>query len=111
MMIKTSELKNFIEPFIFEQLTDNQYEIITVLATKLLKSTRFDLGFKLYYLSLQDKDKEFSEKIYKEHIRAFTKGKFIENGKENKNTIEKYFDDIKRTLKYIKLNELNVIKT
>src|SRR5699024_12464080 len=96
MMIKTLELKSLIEPFIFDQLTENQYKTTTIPAIKLLKNTRFDLGFKLYYLSLQDKDKDFAEKIYKEHIRAITKGKYIEYGNENKNTIEKYLDDFKK---------------
>ena len=46
----------------------------------LLNSSRFDLAFKLLYLDLYIKCPDLAENIYKDHIRAFSLGKFIEPG-------------------------------
>mgnify|MGYP000912346310 CR=1 FL=1 len=49
-MIKRQELKQKLEPFIYESLQKDEYKIIEFNAIKLLTWNRFDLAFKLSYL-------------------------------------------------------------
>jgi len=81
-MVKKSKLKGLIEDFWFEKLKQDEYEIVSLPATKLLTWNRFDLAFKLLYLELLNTNSELAEKIYSHDIRAQTLGTFSEYGND-----------------------------
>lgn len=70
----------------------------------LLNSSRFDLAFKLLYLDLYIKCPDLAENIYKDHIRAFSLGKFIEPGNKKKVGIKKFLEDFQNIYFSIKQN-------
>ncbi|CAA6820081.1 MAG: Unknown protein [uncultured Sulfurovum sp.] len=110
-MINKNELMTLIEPHFKKDLKSDNYEIKTIKANKLLTYSRFDLAFKLLYLEMKDKDVEFSKNIYREHIRAFSLGKFTEPGNENKDNIDKFISDFDKTFENIKINGFDSSKT
>lgn len=100
-----SSLENLVEPFIFDMLENDKYEIETFSAAKLLTWNRFDLAFKLYYLDNINVNPLLANEIYKNDIKAQTLGKFIELGNEdNKNSIEHYLQQFNSTYEDIKKN-------
>lgn len=104
MEYKRSDILPLIDSFYQEDLTLDSYEVQSPLAIKFLTSFRFDLAFKLLYLEMRDKNAQFSKRIYQEHIRAFSLGKFYEPGNVEKNSIDKYFIEFERTFNDIKNN-------
>ena len=110
-MINKQNLKQLIEPHFYNNLKQEEYDIKFIQANKLLTWNRFDLAFKLLYLEMKDFNVEFSKEIYKEHIKAFSLGKFIEPGNEKKNSIESFIDEFENTFKNIKLNGFDKNKT
>jgi len=111
MGLKKDKLLQLIEPHFEKDLIQDSYEVKTIKASKLLTHTRFDLAFKLLYLEMIGKDVKFSKKIYKEHIRAFSLGKFTEPGNEDKNSIEVFFEEFHKTFEEIKTNGFDSSKT
>lgn len=110
-MINRDKLINLIEPHFEKELAQDSYEVKTIKAKDLLTHTRFDLAFKLLYLEMMDKEVRFAKEIYKDHIRAFSLGKFTEPGNEDKNNIEKFFEEFHKTFKDIKNNGFDNSKT
>ena len=110
-MLNKEKVKLLIEPHFRHELRDETYKIKTIKAHTLLTSTRFDLAFKLLYLEMLEYDVEFAKEIYKEHINAFSLGKFIEPGNEDKNSIQKYIDDFKTIFESIKKQGFDKDKT
>ena len=106
-MIDKKKIVELIEPHFYEELLESNYKISTRNAKNLLTSTRFDLAFKLLYLEMLDKKVNFSKNVYREHIRAFSLGRFKEPGQLEKNSIEKYIESFLDTLKDIKTNGFN----
>lgn len=88
--IKTTELRNRIEPFLHDQLNQSDYAVEYVDSRKLLSWNRFDLGFKLFYLDLEDSDGDLARRVYKEDIRSQTLGNFCEYGNEDKTSFDSY---------------------
>lgn len=93
MRIKKENIKEKIEPFVYERLSRDYYEISTCPARKLLTWNRFDLGFKLFYLENIDRAPEISKLVYKEDIRVQTQGTYVEYGNNSKNSFSKYEED------------------
>jgi len=110
-MISKEKLEQLIEPHFYKDLQKESYEIKTIKAKSLLTNTRLDIAFKLLYLEMLDKDVIFAQNIYKEHIRAFSLGKFIEPGNKEKNSIDRFTDDFKKTFEDIKTNGFDSTKT
>jgi len=102
--IKKNKLQNRIEPFLFNELDQNLYNCQRRKASSLLTWNRLDLAFKLFYLDIKDKNKEYAKKIYMQDIKAQTLGKFEEYGNKKKNSFEKYIDDFNTTFESIKKN-------
>ena len=74
------------------------------MAFKYFTPLRFDLMAKLLYAAYRESGVQtsFAEEVYKEHLRAFTNGKFKEYDKPEKNSYEKYkkeFDNILDSIK------------
>ncbi len=111
MELKKNKLLKLIEPHFEKDLVQDSYEIKTLKAKKLLTHTRFDLAFKLLYLEMMDKDVRFAKEIYKDHIRAFSLGKFTEPGNEEKNSIDRFLEEFHNTFEDIKLNGFDSSKT
>ena len=93
-----------IEPHYQKELLKKEYKQKIIKAKELLIYSRFDLAFKLLYLENLNKEVDFSKNIYKEHIRAFSLGKYTENGNPKKNKIEKFIEDFQVTYESIKNN-------
>ncbi len=105
------ELKGIIEPHFYKDLKLIDYEIKTVRAIKLLTSNRLDLAFKLLYLEMKDIGVVFAKEAYKDHIRAFSLGKFEEPGNEEKTDFDKFLKSFCRTYNDIKQNGFDKGKT
>lgn len=71
-------------------------------ATTLLTWNRFDLAIKLAYLSNINYPTSAALLAYKDHIRAFTLGSFIEPGNPGKDSIDRYLEEFSSTHKSIK---------
>ena len=85
--INKENLRQLLEPHFRKDLKKEKYKVKSLAATELLTYTRFDIAFKLLYLEMLEYGVSFSKHIYKEHIRAFSLGKFIEPGNKEKNSI------------------------
>lgn len=87
------ELEGKVDAFLLEELEDS--ESIT-LETILLPLTynRFDLAFKLLYINglFRKNITSFERETYKKHIKAFSLGRFSEQGSNKKS-----FDDYEKT--------------
>jgi hypothetical protein len=105
------ELKYLIEPHFYKDLKLIDYKIKTVRAIELLTNNRLDLAFKLLYLEMKDIDVFFAKEIYKEHIRAFSLGKFVEPGSEEKTDFDIFLKSFYRTYSDIKQNGFDKAKT
>ena len=110
-IVSKDNLKKFIEPHFHKDLQKENYEIVSKKALDLLTHTRFDLAFKLFYLDMKDKNEKLAEKVYLEHIRAFSLGKFTEPGNEEKRGKEKFVEEFNKTFENIKENGFNAKKT
>ena len=111
MSIIKNNLLKFIEPHFEKHLVKDSYEIKTIKSKDLLTYTRFDLAFKLLYLEMMQKNVQFAYEFYKEHIRAFTLGKFTEPGNNDKKNIEVFFEEFDIIFEDIKKNGFDSSKT
>jgi hypothetical protein len=110
-ILKKSALRNLIEPHFEKDIVKDTYEVIKINANKLLTHKRFDLAFKLLYLEMMNKNVKFAKEIYKEHIRAFSLGKFTEPGNENKNSVDRFIEEFHKTFEDIRTNGFDSSKT
>lgn len=105
LRIEKCALKGLIEPFIYERLNEEIYEVNSKAASDLLTWNRFDLAFKLVYLDNICVYPRIANEVYKDDIKAQTLGKFIELGNEvNKQSFEDYCEQFKSTYEDIKKN-------
>lgn len=111
MELKKDKLLKLLEPHFEKDLVQDSYEIKTLKAKDLLNHTRFDLAFKLLYLEMKNKNVKFTKEIYKDHIRAFSLGKFTEPGNEEKNSFHKFVEEFSKTFEDIKVNGFDINKT
>tara|TARA_B100000900_G_scaffold279812_1_gene239368 strand:- start:1225 stop:2679 length:1455 start_codon:yes stop_codon:yes gene_type:complete len=103
-MIEKHKLIKLLEPHFEKYLVEDSYEVKTIKAKKLLTCTRFDIAFKLLYLEMLGRNVLFAKDFYKEQIRAFSLGRFTEPGNEEKNSIEKFFEEFDKTFEDINTN-------
>jgi hypothetical protein len=109
--INVVRLKNLLESHLYDDLKSESYIKKTIPAVELLTFNRFDIAFKLLYLEMLKFDVEFSKHIYKEHIRAFSLGKFTEPGNDDKDSFDKFVNDFDKTFEDIKVNGFDSFKT
>jgi len=102
LILKRSKVKALVEPFIFATLGRPSYEILSLPAVCFLTWNRFDLGFKLLYLDLKEKNSAYARQVYENDIRSQTLGSFEEYGSEAKNSFEKYLKEFEETYQSIK---------
>ncbi|MEW5011047.1 MAG: hypothetical protein AB1Y22_05700 [Cycloclasticus sp.] len=106
-----SELKGKIEPFIFNKLSNQSYEIKTRSSSSLLTWNRFDIAFKLFYLDNKENNIGLARLVYEHDIRAQTLGSFEEYGNDDKQSFEAYVCDFKRLYEDIFHNGFDKEKT
>lgn len=96
--------KYFIESNKIDENTE--YEIMEMDVKELLVSNRIDLIAKLKYIENKEKrlNNEFLVELYKRHLEAFSNGAYIEPGKEEKNTFQRYCDEFDSIIESIKEN-------
>jgi len=111
MKYNLSEVKKLLERHLEKSLVNKMYTSKTIEARELLTSTRFDVAFKLLYLEIKSKNIEFAKEIYKEHIRAFSLGKFTEYGNKEKDSIRVFFKEFDDTFENINLNGFDNTKS
>jgi len=107
MKYSASSIKPLLEDGFRNDLIDKTYVSKTINAKDFLTHVRFDLAFKLLYLEIRDKDIATARRVYKEHIRAFSLGKFTEPGNEKKNSIEKFFEEFDSIFENIRINDFD----
>jgi len=111
MKVKKEFLKGKIEPFIYEKLDKEEYELIENNPKELLTWNRLIVAFNLFYLNYKDKI-NFAKEVYKEMIRATSLGKYIEPGQEyTKNSLDKFFKFFDNTFESIKVHGFDINKT
>ena len=111
---KISEIRNkypymfLTEYFVRENniVEGTPYKILDIPARLLITPERIDLMAKWIYIYHREKNlnMESARELYMHHIEAFSNGTFIEPGTEDKNSIEKYFDEFDRIIDSVKEN-------
>lgn len=88
---------------------ETEYEICEIDAKELLVANRIDLIAKLKYIENREKklNNDFIIELYKRHLEAFSNGSFVEPGKEEKNSFEKYCEEFDNIIDNIKDNGFN----
>jgi len=81
-MINKKDLESLIEPHLYLKLKCEEYTTAEKKPIELLRYDRFDLAFKLFYLDLKNKNRSLAEKVYEDHIAAFSLGRFVEPGSD-----------------------------
>ncbi len=86
--------------------TTNEYEITSVSARELIKYNRFDLMAKWLYIDAKEKKLigSFGRKVYYDNINAFSCGLFLEPGTDEKDSFDKYVDELDTLITDIKTN-------
>jgi hypothetical protein len=110
-MIEKHKLIKLLESHFEKYLVQDSYEVKIIKAAKLLTCTRFDIAFKLLYLEMRNKNTLFAKEFYKEQIRAFSLGRFTEPGNEEKNNVDKFFEEFDKTFEDIRINGFDGSKT
>jgi hypothetical protein len=70
----------------------------------LITENRLDIIFKLIYLELKEKSPNYAQELYKQHIDAFTLGKFQEPCNESKKNLTDFlriFSEIEKSIKTV----------
>jgi len=106
-MINKDDLINLLEPHFKKNLLQDNYEVKTITATKLLTHNRFDIAFKIFYLNYKDKCPELSEELYKMHIYAITNGSFKEFGNLDKDSFKSFINEFNRVFDSLKKNQFD----
>lgn len=93
--------------------TTKEYEVVNLPARQLIKHNRFDLMAKWIYIDAQQKglDSDFGRNIYYDNINAFSCGLFFEPGTAEKNSFNRYVDDLNALILDIKNNGFNASKS
>ena len=109
--ISKAELSTLIDEHFYVDLNAESYTVQNIDALELLTSHRFDLAFKLLYLEMKDRNVDFANKLYMEHIKAFTLGTFSEPGNDKKSSIEKFIEIFDDTFEEIKSSGFDASKS
>lgn len=111
LKISNTEVKKLVDTHFHAYIVNDFYLIHSINSCELLTYNRFDLSFKLLFLDLIDKEKIVAEEVYKNHIKAFSLGRYVEPGNANKNSIEKYYRDFQKIFKDISHNGFSANKS
>ncbi len=101
-IIIKSKLKNRIEPFLYNDIPEDDISITKIRANYLLTWNRLDLAFKLFYLEFKNSLHSLANSVYQWDIQSQSLGEFSEFGNDKKNTLSDYVDIFETTFKNIK---------
>ena len=92
---------------------DTQLSVEIKPADEFLVPQRLDLMCKLEYIDCKENknNMSFAKELYKEHIKAFSEGTYVEPGSEEKNSIEKYFNSFDKLIDDIKTHGFDLSKS
>ena len=107
MKITKDQVKKKVDTHFHKDVKNDSYHIESIKGSELLTFNRFDLAFKILYLEMIENKVIFSKKIYKDHIRAFSLGKFEEPGSLDKNSIDQYYQNFLKIFESIDLNDFS----
>ena len=110
-VLKKEELADLIEDNFVNYATSDEYKIIEVYGQDLLTWNRLDIAVKTLYLEMLNHDVDFATKLYKDHIRAFSLGKYSEPGDNKKNNLNHYYEAFENIFNSIKNNGFDCSKT
>lgn len=105
--------RNLLTDYLIDYLRidlEREYEVISIPARNLLKNPqRIDLMAKWLYIDAVEQgiDLKSAEKIYLEHIEAFTRGSFVEPGKDEKNTGDRFLEDFRELIAEFKVHDFD----
>ncbi|ABM72605.1 Hypothetical protein P9515_13981 [Prochlorococcus marinus str. MIT 9515] len=102
--LKRNHFKNLIEPFLYDQMDKDYYELLEIEAKDLITYNRLDIIYKLVYLRGINNNNYYFTKYYLDHIKSFNFGKFIEFDNPNKNSSSKFINVFKNIDKNIHEN-------
>jgi len=102
--ISKEKTKRLIDQYILDQNDESEFKIKEINPIDLIHSNRLDLGFKLFYLNLRSKCNKIAKKIYIDHIKTFSFGKFSEKGNKNKNNADDFIQSFENILLNLKKN-------
>jgi hypothetical protein len=108
-MIAKKDLKDKLEPFIYEKLKKESYEVIKIDPIKLLTWNRLDLAFRLFFL--ENKNSKIGEELYTHVISAQTFNTFNEQGNEHKFSSREFIKYFNHTYEDIKKNGFDKKRT
>lgn len=103
---------NLLTEYLVENLhidLEQEYEIESIPARTLLKAQRIDLMAKWIYIDTYEKHMNMyhARELYIKHIEAFTEGKYVEQGNENKNSLQKYIYEFEQLIQQFKEKEFD----
>jgi hypothetical protein len=96
------DIKDLIEPFIYDRLSISSYEVVKVDPISLLTWNRFDLAFRLLYLDLKNKYKGLANQVYYENIKSSNLGDFSLEPDHNIDSFDDYIEKFDKTYESIK---------
>lgn len=107
-------IKGVGRSMLYRRESDENNGISYIEPQKLLCPERFYIAIKYKFVECMDKNWNslFINKVYKEHLSAFSNGKFIEPGQEEtKNSYQKYLDIFDALYKSIRDEGFNIEKS
>jgi len=111
MTLNRLNLKDKLEPFIYEKLDKDEYDVLEKNPVELLTWNRLDLAFRIFYLDYKNKYKKMAVQVYYEVIRSQTLGTFKEFGNEHKSNFNEFIKSFNQTYFDIKDNGFSTEKT
>ena len=93
--------------------TSKRYEICDIPARNLVRYNRFDLMAKWLYIDAREKGLTAgcAYNVYRDNINAFSSGNFAEPGSEEKDSFDKYTDDLNKLIEDMKENGFDSSKS
>lgn len=111
MNLKRENLRDKVEPHIFDKLKLLKYPIFKDKSYNLLSANRLDVGFKLFYLQYLEKNKRLALDVYHKSLKANKLFKIEEYGNYKKNSLKSFELYFKELLLDIKNDGFNINKS
>lgn len=106
--INVQSLQGLLDDHLAYRLDAPEYKLRQVKASSLITSNRLDLVFKIFYLEMKLIGQvEFAERLYREHIKILSLGRFREPGNQDKVGIERFLQDFEHCFESVRIKGLD----